>query len=323
MTNSILMRFSGSLVTEAAPSGATCGTFSYDLNSHVCSVSYDTPPMFDEGVWEYRAQGDEQITSVEQFDALYASGDLVKRLSRWAALNGYYCTIDRWAKPKLGVGEHHPRIWRRQGPQPHEVGLHEVVTDAMVAFRGLESSILDVFSVLHPTEGNKKAHGHRIRELLILCCTEVELLLVDAANANGLQPSRGRHHTMKDYVRLSQPLGLPQWGVTLVDYPAYGEMFPFTRWSSPSHGLTWYAAYNHVKHGRRAHFTAATLENLLMAAGAIVVLLAAEFGEGLEMKFEGNYRLFWVSKEPEWAAEDGYLKPASGSWIPVPLPSIA
>ncbi len=314
------MRFSGTLSSQMGPPRATNGTFSYDLERHVCSVTYDNPHLFAPSGWEHHVRAEnERIRSRVEFDELRTSGGLAKRLWNWGALGGSYCAIEAWAEPKLGVGEHWPRIWQKGGPKPHEVGVQDVLTDAMVAYRGLESSILDVFNVVHPTKENMKAHGHRMRELLILCCTEVELLLVDAAKANGLK-SGSRHYTMQDYVKLSEPLTLGEWGVKLQDYADYGEISPFEGWSQSNPNLAWYQAYNAVKHGRRTNFKQASLENLLLAAGAIFVLLAAEFGEGMEMmKFENPHRLFSVTQVPVRAPDDGYIKPTTGNWIPVPL----
>jgi hypothetical protein len=320
MSNAIMMRFSATLSHKFSGTCKTAGMFNYNLEDHVCSVTYDSPSFGIPDRWSHGAGNDaDRISSREDFDVLRASGDLESRIDLWATRNGHHCSIDGWAEPGLTEGQYRPMMWRPGGPDPHEADIQAVLTDAMVAYRGLESSILEVFQVIHPTAENMKVYGHRIRELLILCCTEVEHLLAEAAKANGLVAER-HHYEMRDYGKLAEPLWLGEWGVKLRDYPTYPDVLPFKGWPQVTQRLSWYQSYNKVKHHRRDNFDKASLENLLLAAGGLVILLAAEFGEGRSASRSGDgQRLFKIARVPVWPLQDRYTKPTSGDWLPVPF----
>ena len=154
------------------------------------------------------------------------------------------------ATPRLGPGEYHPRVWRRHYfPNPMTTHRREWMSSARAA-EILFSEMTDVFRVVEPSPANFDAYGHRLRELLILTCTEVETACKAVLQANGM--ARERFAT-NDYVRLRDPMRLAEWRVALAVHPDVPELQPFGQWdpAKPTESLRWYDAYN-VSHRPRA-----------------------------------------------------------------------
>ena len=247
------------------------------------------------------------------------------------------------AKAKLGVGEHHPRMWRTfYSPRPNTTYESEW-TMSVQAARNLFLDMRDVFRCVEPTEGpNGDAHGHRIRELLMLACMEVESACKSVLLANHYNGPNGDRMTTNDYVKLLEPLRLDQWELSLVMHNKFPSFKPFGGWTAvrPTESLSWYAQYNAVKHGRETAFHQATLKALVQALGAVFVVVSAQFGPWLppsdrEMDetssrhsrtpwaddFE-SLKMLWaedfaVVTRPEWPLANIYVPPwcSSGtSW---------
>ena len=92
-------------------------------------------------------------------------------------------------------------------------------------------------------------YGHKIRELLLLACMEVESSWTAVLKIN--EYGKGRL-TTQDYVKLLSPMYLDRYWVNLPSYK-YPSIKPFEGWDaedpkpSPCH---WYHAYNQTKHDR-------------------------------------------------------------------------
>ena len=88
-----------------------------------------------------------------------------------------------------------------------------------------------------------------------------------------------------------------------------------------SESLTWYSAYNGVKHNRDREFARATLDSAFAAIAACVVLLVAQFGR---LAFTPELSRFVAVEDPDWPLEEMYLAPqAEGGWTPHLYPGLS
>jgi hypothetical protein len=157
-------------------------------------------------------------------------------------------------------------------------------TSSAVALRILFDKLIRLFETIEPTGANKKAYGHRIRELLLLACMEVESSWSAVLRDNGYRPDK-RFNT-NDYVKLREPMMLDAYELTLTLYPSFSSIVPFAGWTieQPTNSLVWYDAYNKTKHNREDFLCLATLENAVSAVGAAFVMYRAQFGFDMEQR---------------------------------------
>jgi len=134
----------------------------------------------------------------------------------------------------------------------------------------------DVLMYVEPDSTGLQAHGHRIRELLILSCTEVENAWKYYMRLAGKDADR---LSTNDYVKLNEPLKLHEYRVLFNSHPLSIPLQPFSGWSSydPTKSLEWYDAYNASKHDKRDHFADATLKHCLNAVAANIVLFCVRY----------------------------------------------
>jgi hypothetical protein len=171
--------------------------------------------------------------------------------------------------------------------------------------------------VIHPSQKNYSVFGHEIRNLLILACTEVEAQLrgIYLSNCATLAKSL----TMKEYCSLNQLLSLHQYAINYSLYPWLDNFRPFQSWGLQNQTqLTWYQAYNSVKHDRENQFESANLKNVLDAIAAVAVLLFAQYGERMPFNRELIGDFFNFVEVPQWDVNQCYLPPRKGdSWRPI------
>ena len=110
---------------------------------------------------------------------------------------------------------------------------------------------------------------HIVAIIIILACTEVEAQWKGVLEANGLTPS-GSYFKTTDYVKLLPVMKLDQYEVALIRYPRISATGPFMGWDAtkPTKSLSWYAAYNQVKHDRETKFEEASLQHAIEAVAA-------------------------------------------------------
>lgn len=146
------------------------------------------------------------------------------------------------------------------------------------ALRILLEKLDDLLLYIEPDTVALNTYSHKIRELLILACTEVENFWSFFMNLSATSPI-GRNYTTKDYVKLKDKLFLHEFQFTLRGYDSLPIIRPFLGWDivSPTLSLNWYDAYNKTKHDRANHFSAATLSNSLSAVVAALILYIVRF----------------------------------------------
>lgn len=147
------------------------------------------------------------------------------------------------------------------------------------AVRVLIDKLDEIFLFVEPHETTKLVYSHKIRELLILSCTEVENFWTSFLSESNINNATGRYST-NDYVRLKDKLFLSDYEFNLISYPGLGSVRPFLNWnfSNPTQSLFWYDAYNKTKHDRKNNFNHATLWNAINAIVACLILHLIKFG---------------------------------------------
>lgn len=161
--------------------------------------------------------------------------------------------------------------------------------------------------VVFPENHNLDVYGYEIRNLIILACTEVEAQWRGVLRMNHYNGSQGRFST-NDYVKLLAPLKLTEYQVSLPLYPQIPLISPFVGWDQqkPTQSLSWYEAYNAVKHDRENEFPQAKLRYAIDAVVACAVMLQAQYGViPVWRDYLGQF--FRFDKKPMWPAREQYL----------------
>ncbi|WP_312210321.1 hypothetical protein [Pseudescherichia sp.] len=147
------------------------------------------------------------------------------------------------------------------------------------ALRVLIEKLDDIFLYVEPSTHGLISYSHKCRELLILACTEVENQWVSIIGKTNLSRSNGRYST-NDYVRLLDKLYLSEYKIKYLNYDGLRHFKPFDGWNAnnPTTSLPWYNAYNKTKHDRSGAFHFSTLENVMDAVAACVVMYCVKYG---------------------------------------------
>jgi hypothetical protein len=144
------------------------------------------------------------------------------------------------------------------------------------AFQLLQADVLDLFSYVEPSDKNLVTYSHRIQQLLMRACVEVEANLT-AILLDNLYATPSQELSMKDYKLVEASHRLSSYEVRVPGWQGeQGLRKPFGPWATRG-SLAWYAAYNKSKHSRHANFSLATLDALVDAFCRLGALLAAQF----------------------------------------------
>lgn len=133
-------------------------------------------------------------------------------------------TLEEWIKkiffatdirPALyPPGQFFLRMWRPPGYLPREqlAPNIKVLMQSSIAVELLIQRMQDLFITVEPERKNLSVFGHRIRELLLLACMEVE-----AAWTGVLKQHKfiNKRYCTNDYVKLLAPMCLADYEVTL------------------------------------------------------------------------------------------------------------
>lgn len=149
-----------------------------------------------------------------------------------------------------------------------------------------------LFEYIEPHTNNVNVFSHRIYELLLRTCTEVESCCKGILVANGHTANK-----MNDYKRLEQVIHLSQYSVQYSNWlPFAYSTQPFASWSTGG-SLPWYQAYNDVKHNRSQNFQYASLKNLLDSICGLLCILHSQIGDGVQRVFQSNIYLSAVNDD--------------------------
>ena len=150
------------------------------------------------------------------------------------------------------------------------------------AYHILQNDFKKLFDYIELCDDNKRVYSHRIYEMLLRTCTEFE------NNCKGILLDNGytKEGNLKihDYFKIKAASKLDEYEIKInVWSPESKIIKPFEGWDwnqleKKPKPLSWYQAYNRVKHNRSSNFKEASLENLLRAIGGLFVILASQFG---------------------------------------------
>lgn len=134
----------------------------------------------------------------------------------------------------------------------------------------------EILLYVEPAQTCLKVYGHKIRELLILACTECENAWASYMRFAGNNNAR---LTTNDYVKLKEKLFLNDYCVTFFSHPIVQKITPFGQWNAqnPTTSLSWYDSYNKTKHNKDKFFSEATLEHCLNAIAANIVMFCVRY----------------------------------------------
>ncbi|MEK5788868.1 hypothetical protein V3528_14015 [Acinetobacter johnsonii] len=204
-------------------------------------------------------------------------------------------------------GAYYPRIAREN--INFDYVTKEFIQDIR-AYKNIQESLDSLFNYIEPEQINLKTYSHKIRELLILSCTEVEYLMKKMLLDNGYVRTRGYLNTV-DYFKCKDILKLGEYEVVLKQYSDLKKFNPFKEWTDFNNQTTssipWYQAYNFVKHDRGGNIAEANLENLLDSVAAIHILLESQYGKNIFNNWKrltDDQSMFNTLKYPEWALSE-------------------
>lgn len=153
----------------------------------------------------------------------------------------------------------------------------------LMAARLIVDDFERLFEFIEPHTSNENVFSHRIYELLLRTCTEVESCCKGILIANGHSAK-----DMSDYKKIEQATRLSGYTVQYTNWtPSHYSVQPFASWATGS-TLSWYKAYNDVKHNRWQNFTLANLKNLLDAISGLLCIIHAQIGDEVQQVFESN-----------------------------------
>ncbi|MBS7327929.1 MAG: hypothetical protein KIG68_04155 [Oxalobacter sp.] len=134
----------------------------------------------------------------------------------------------------------------------------------------------EILMYIEPDPICLQSYGHKIRELLILACTECENTWTAYIRLSGNKKQR---LTTNEYIALKDKLFLAEYRIKFLNHPITIDLEPFKLWNvkKPTESLSWYNAYNQTKHNREDFFNKATLENCLNAIAANIVLFCVRY----------------------------------------------
>lgn len=216
----------------------------------------------------------------------------------------------------LQPGRYYPRIVRPgdQNPcaKPNIPNLgsqnKQEIYGSARHFSSLIRELDDILDSVEPTENNFSCFGNRIRNLLLLACTESENQMRGILRENGVAKPK---YDTNDFVRLLEPMRLQEYSVKFSEMPWLGEFAPFSTWNEgdPTQSLSWYKAYNAAKHDRTVNLHQASLKRVFQALAALWVLLSAQYGAYAWRNRSGSDRVFTLVECPRWRYSEVYIYP--------------
>lgn len=225
----------------------------------------------------------------------------------------------------LEPGRYYPRIARPHDQHPIDMPTpqhgawpaDDETFDAARHFATLVDELDEILKTVEPSMENFIVYGNRIRNLLILACTECEAQMRAVLRENGLVgggPTKDRY-TTNHFVRLQEPMRLGEYGVRFAEMPWLGIMRPFQLWNKadPTKSIGWYERYNASKHDRSANMRQANLISVFEALAALWILLTAQYGPNGWRIRSGSERVFECVEAPRWRYSDVYTFPYKGT----------
>lgn len=186
----------------------------------------------------------------------------------------------------------------------------------------LLDDLFDVFNVVAPYKENLSCFGNKIRNIIILACTEIDSMMKGILEKSKVKP-QFKFYTTNDYIKLNVPLQLNEYTLSLSRVEELGDFKPFFKWNSnnPTGSLSWYLDYNNVKHDRESNFSKANLTNAIDSIMALAALMVSQFGYRNELWHEKVGKIIKIKTEPQWNIRELYIPRREGEeFTPVDYP---
>ncbi len=225
----------------------------------------------------------------------------------------------------LDPGQYYPRIARPHDQHPNDMPMPQSgawpeadeTFDAARHVSTLVDELDGILNTVEPAVDNFAAFGNRIRNLLILTCTECENQMRAVLRENGLAgggPTKDRY-TTNHFVKLQKPMRLAEYGISFAEVPWLGVMRPIHLWkeAEPTKTIDRYERYNASKHDRSASISKANLLSVFQALSALWILLTAQYGPSGWRIRSGSERVFECVEAPRWRYSDVYTFPYKGT----------
>jgi len=151
------------------------------------------------------------------------------------------------------------------------------------AYHIIEQDFKKLLEYIEPSDANLPTFSFRTYELLLRASTEFEANAKGILIANGYNKSKLNIH---DYHKLDQAMKLSEYELYINIWDTgIKTVKPFADWAKgPS--LSWYQAYNDVKHNRKSSFNQASFANCLNAIGAVYCIVFAQFNMFLYTQYQ-------------------------------------
>jgi len=169
-----------------------------------------------------------------------------------------------------------------EGSSPHYPTDSKYASDRIElcrAYQLIEKDLLHLFEYINPCDDNLKVYSHRTYELLLRTATEFETNCKRILEVNGYNCPK--YLNMMDYFKIHQASKLGDYKINLLLWHPTPKTFqPFQEWAGEaegSHPLSWYQAYNAVKHDRNKNFGDASLKNVLTAISGLKAIIFSQF----------------------------------------------
>lgn len=162
-----------------------------------------------------------------------------------------------------------------------------LLSAARLIIRDLE----ELWDYIEPCDNHQDVYSHRIYELFLRTCTEFEANCKGILLANNYIPHPiTRNLNITDYKKLNEAMKLSEYKVTYRKWTGeHRTIQPFLEWGNTTDTpLSWYQAYNHVKHNRYSNFHEANIKNLLKAINGLLCLLFAQFTTSISIIGHGG-----------------------------------
>ncbi len=227
---------------------------------------------------------------------------------------------------ELRIGTYYPNIARGSYPDARSALIspdfrNETMPIARVRreIALMSHDLEECFDVSSPDVRNLDVFGTTYETIIHFSCIGVESLFSRILASNEFPALRS---TMNDFVKLSPFLKLQEYEVKLLHYPWLEAFRPFQNWNAkePTGSLSWYRAYNKLKHEKMSSLHLATMRHAIESVLAYFLLSHAVFGSSFDTKWIADgTEDFAIVSTPAWGLQDYYFETADKSWRPIKL----
>jgi hypothetical protein len=186
------------------------------------------------------------------------------------------------------------------------------------AFLLIQQDVQELFSYVEPSDPNLATYSHRIQQLLMRACVEVEANFTAIFLDNEYALPNGSEFKMQHYRLIEKSHRLSSFEVRIPGWKGVRAVRrPFEAWAT-GESLAWYRAYNKSKHNRHENFHLATLDAMVDAYCGLNVLLSAQFHTE---DYSSGHVLMSAGGGPyTYEGNDG-MEPAIGDVLRIRFPS--